>query len=195
MTSSSAKKNKPVYFAKTRWFPVFCSIIDQGDLGTIGPHAFAVYGVIKKHANHLTGVAFPSMERISRLAEISLAQVKRSIKALEEAGYLRKTKAGRSNRYVLCENILITDSLDKPRAMASWDYAAQNTGSRIASLNDMLAMGNLSGNEIIRIKILSSRAVHDDGAAHQQFEQDLAKLPFKMAETLRKNSRKKINPK
>ena len=52
--------------AELAWFHVFKAMIDDGEVAKIGASAFTTYCVIKSHTNFATGVAFPSIETISK---------------------------------------------------------------------------------------------------------------------------------
>ena len=86
-----------LFKAETTWFHVFRDMVENGDVAKMGPHAVTVYLVIKAHTNFSTGRAFPALETIVEKSGISESQVKRSIKALEELGYVSKEKKGRNN--------------------------------------------------------------------------------------------------
>src|SRR5690554_1242026 len=124
--------------ANTWWFHVFRSMIDAGDVAKIGPHAFTVYAVIKAHSDLHTGLAFPGVEEISSRSGVSLAQVKRSLTVLEEFGYLKKRRVGRSNRYTLRERVQITDRDGRLEATASWDYRPSATKRAVDELKVLL---------------------------------------------------------
>ncbi|WP_269900672.1 helix-turn-helix domain-containing protein [Paenalcaligenes faecalis] len=65
--------------------------------------ASKVYIVLKVRCNLKTGIAFPSLRRISVDAGISVSSVQRALKELENAGYLESFKDRRSKKYVLYE--------------------------------------------------------------------------------------------
>ena len=111
--------------AELAWFHVFKAMIDDGEVAKIGASAFTTYCVIKSHTNFATGVAFPSIETISKKSGISQAQVKRDLKTLEANGLLTKERQWKQNVYTLREKILITDETGKPAGQATWDYLAR----------------------------------------------------------------------
>ena len=75
-TATNAAQNE-LFSAETTWFHIFRTMIANGDMAKMGPHAFATYCVIKAHTNFSTGRSFPSLELIAEKTGISLAQVKR----------------------------------------------------------------------------------------------------------------------
>ena len=77
-------------------------IDDYGD--KIGAYGLAVYMVIKRHYNWLTGQCTPSYNRIAQMCKISRSTVKRTVKSLKAVGLidpqLRFTDDGQtSNQY------------------------------------------------------------------------------------------------
>lgn len=95
MASSKIEAAQTELFnAETTWFHIFRTMIANGDTAKMGPHAFTVYAVIKAHTNFSTGRAFPSIELISEKSGISVAQIKRELKTLEEMDYVTKEKKG-----------------------------------------------------------------------------------------------------
>lgn len=127
--------------ADASWFHIFRQMFDTGDVARMGPHAFTVYCAIKFHVNFATGEAFPSVERIAEMAGVSIPQVKRELKSLEEAGYLNKRRNGRSNVYTLREKVQVTDANGRPMAEATWDYLPSTVRAAQAELKNYLQTG------------------------------------------------------
>jgi DNA-binding transcriptional MocR family regulator len=130
-----------LFQAQTTWFHVFKAMIDSGDAARIGPHALALYVVIKSYTNFSTGHAFPRLELLVEKSGMSLAQVKRSIQKLVEFGYITKEKQGRRNVYRLREKIGITDEYGRPAAVATWDYLPSTVEAARAELRNFLMKG------------------------------------------------------
>ncbi|WP_240459781.1 helix-turn-helix domain-containing protein, partial [Pseudomonas aeruginosa] len=133
---------------------MFKAMIDQGDIARMGPHAFAIYAVIKSHTNITSGIAFPSIELISEKSGVSLAQVKRELRVLENAGYVMRQRVGRSNRYTLRERIHISDENGLTQAIASWDYVPAGVQQAVTDLKNLLIAGDLDGGRIVHIERL-----------------------------------------
>lgn len=140
---------------QTQWFHMFRAMIDQGDIARMGPHAFAIYAVIKSHTNITSGIEFPSIELISEKSGVSLAQVKRELRVLENAGYVMRQRVGRSNRYTLRERIHISDENGLTQAIASWDYVPAGVQQAVADLKNLLIAGDLDGGRIVHIERLN----------------------------------------
>ncbi|TBU77456.1 helix-turn-helix domain-containing protein [Pseudomonas daroniae] len=163
-------------------------MIDQGDIAKIGPHAFAVYAVIKAHTNYASGMAFPGIDLISAKSGVSPAQIKRELKVLEAAGYITKEKHGRSNRYTLREKIQVTDEHGRPQAVATWDYVPSSVQHAVADLKNVLVTGDLAGTKIVHIERLNLQI--NLGGENTQINlesllTDLNKLPSSIRDKLR----------
>lgn len=143
-----------LFNAETTWFHIFRAMIENGDLAKMRPNAFAVYCVIKAHTNFSTGRSFPSLELIAEKTGISLAQVKREMKTLEDMDYVTKEKRGRSNLYQLREKVEIQDKYGRPQAVATWDYLPSGVQAAIADLKNVMVTGDLNGARIVHIERL-----------------------------------------
>ena len=141
MTQENDIKQGELFHAETTWFHVFKAMIDSGDAAAIGPHALALYVVIKSYTNFTTGRAFPRLELLAEKSGMSLAMVKKCIKKLEEFGYISKEKRGRRNTYRLREKIDITDDTGRPAAVATWDYLPSTVEAARAELRNFLLEG------------------------------------------------------
>lgn len=188
MVSTLSKAADNTLQAQTQWFHVFKSMIDQGDVAKIGPHAFTVYAVIKAHTNYSSGVAFPGIELISEKSGVSPAQIKRELRVLEDAGYIIRERAGRSNRYTLREKIQVTDEHGRPQAVATWDYVPSGVRQAVADLRNLLVAGELAGSRIVHIERLNMQI--NVGGENTQINlesllADLDRLPARMREKLR----------
>lgn len=140
--------------AVTGWFHVFRSLVVSGDLARMGPHAFAVYAVLKSHAHHTTGQAFPGVERVAELSGVSARQVKRELQRLVALGYLAAARRGRSNVYTLRERVEVLDAAGQPAAVASWDYVPASVAAAVADLRRVLVSGQLGGAQLVHIEHL-----------------------------------------
>lgn len=178
--------------APTQWFHVFKAMIDQGDVARIGPFAFTVYAVIKAHANYETGIAFPSIELISEKSGISCAQIKRELKVLEVAGYLKKSKRGRSNCYTLQEKIQVKDKNGSTQALATWPYMPSKTSAAVSDLRNAFETGVLAGMKIVNVEKLNLQI--NFGGLNTQVNcqssiADLENLPITLQKKLRNKPR------
>lgn len=167
--------------AVTGWFHVFRALIESGDLARMGPHAFAVYAVLKAHAGHTTGHAFPAVERIAALSGVSPRQVKRELRRLAEMGYLQATRRGRSNVYTLRERVEVLDQAGQVQAVASWDYVPASVAAAVADLRRVMVSGQLGGAQIVHIEQLTVQVAAPGGAivnidARGQAEEARARL-------------------
>lgn len=142
-------------YAETTWFHVFRAMIEGGDVARMGPHAFAVYCVVKAHTNFQTGSSFPGVELIAEKSGVSVRQVKRELKTLQALGYLGVKKVGRSNHYALREKVEVMDEAGRPAAVATWDYLPAGVGAAVAELKHVLMSGDLGGARVVNIERLT----------------------------------------
>jgi len=150
--------NKPqqeLFQAQTTWFHVFKAMIDSGDVASMGPYAVTVYLVIKSYTNFSTGRSFPSLETIVEKSGISDKQVRRSLIALEEHGYVLKERHGRKNVYKLREKVQMTDGEGRPTAVATWDYLPTTIKAAQAELRKFQLTGKEEGLQIVNIDHLT----------------------------------------
>ena len=152
--ASGTSAAPPDVYAETRWFHMFRAMIDSGDLARMDGSTVKVYIVIKAHTNLQTGAAFPGVETIAEKSGLSRMQVWRALQALEEMGYVTKTKQGRHNVYQLREKVTITDGEGQPVAQATWDYLPTLVKDAVADLRQVLASGDLGGAKIVHIEHL-----------------------------------------
>ena len=145
--------------AELAWFHVFKAMIDDGEVAKIGASAFTTYCVIKSHTNFATGVAFPSIETISKKSGISERQVRRDLLTLEENGLLTKEKQWKKNVYTLREKILITDETGKPAGQATWDYLPDAVRGAVADLKNVLMTGQFADAKIVMIENLQVNVI------------------------------------
>jgi len=155
-----------LFKAETTWFHVFKNMVDSGDVGNMGPHAVAVYVVVKSHTNFSTGRAFPSLDTIVEKSGVSLAQVKRSLTTLERLGYLTKSKTGRNNTYSLREKVEIQDAGGRPTHVATWDYLPSSVQAAVADLKNVLVTGSASDARMIHIERLTVNIAQAGGTVN-----------------------------
>jgi len=176
-----------LFKAETTWFHVFRDMIESGDVAKMGSHAVNVYLVIKAHANFSTGRAFPAVETIVDKSGVSVAQVKRELKTLEEFGYITKEKKGRHNVYTLREKVNIRGEDGRPTAVATWDYLPSSVQHAVADLKNVMVSGDLAGAKIVHIERLNVQIINGTNNTGIQFnEADIASLPEDMQITLLK---------
>ena len=79
------------------WFRIPNGFIS--DAARLGPHTFAVFGVLSYHANR-TGKAWPSVARIASLSGVSPRMTQYALRKLEKAGWITPVrKTGRTTEY------------------------------------------------------------------------------------------------
>ena len=81
----------------------------------LGGYDLLVYMALIRHADN-SGVCWPSLERLAKIARCSQPTVSKSLNVLEQLGYIRRVKSdGRANRYHV--------SLWKPTPKQGYDHA------------------------------------------------------------------------
>ena len=81
----------------------------------LGGYDLLVYMALIRHADN-TGICWPSLERLAKIARCSQPTVSKSLNVLERLGYIRRVKSdGRANRYHV--------SLWKPTPKQGYDPA------------------------------------------------------------------------
>jgi DNA-binding IclR family transcriptional regulator len=169
-SASGTPEAPPDMHAETRWFHLFRAMIDSGDLARMDGSTVKVYIVIKAHTNLQTGTAFPGVETIAEKSGLSRVQVWRALQALDEMGYVTKTKQGRHNIYQLREKVQITDGAGHAVAQATWDYLPTLVKEAVADLRQVLASGDFGSAKIVHIDHLyvqiNANAIQPGGVAN-----------------------------
>ena len=89
---------RPKGYIKGRFLAIRDDLLDDE---LVTPHMLAVYCAIARHASWDTGVAYPSIETIGRLAGCSRPVVCRCIGTLEALGYLQRKSRRSQHRTTL----------------------------------------------------------------------------------------------
>lgn len=182
-----------LFKAETTWFHIFKDMIDSGDVADMGPYAVTVYLVIKSYTNFTTGVSFPSIDLIHEKSGISKTMIKKSLKKLEENGYISKFKKGRRNIYTLREKVHMVDQSGRPAAVATWDYLPSTVEAARAELMNFKMTGESDG-QIIHIENLTMNVQINQGGENQQVNFADIKDPVlreKMEQFFEANQRRK----
>ena len=168
--SESKPKQGELFQAETTWFHVFTSMVENGDVAKLKPHAVTVYLVIKSYTNWSTGKAFPSVELISKKSGMSERQVITSLATLTEHGYLEKVKSGRHNIYTLREKVTFNDAEGRPAAVATWDYLPSTVKAARAELKKFMLTGENDG-KIVFIENLNIQINNGDYNLNNNFSE------------------------
>lgn len=128
------------------WFHVMKPRLVKGLISEIGETAWAVYTIIKAHADHRTGRSDPSQERIGELIGKSAETVSRATKVLIEHDLLRQTKKGRHKEYQLLESApLIDRKSGSPEGSADFNYVPQEFANQLKALKAFVQEGTPLG--------------------------------------------------
>jgi len=186
----SEPKQLDMFKAETTWFHVFVSMVENGDVAKLGPHAVTVYLVIKAYTNWKTGKAFPGLDTIVEKSGISRAQVTRSLTTLTEHGYLDKSKVGRQNVYTLREKVTFKDEEGRPAAVATWDYLPSTVEAARAQLKRFMLTGEHDGKmlfvENLNLNVLINNGDHNvinQGELDPRTAEALARMKEAMEKT------------
>lgn len=131
------------------WFHVMRPRLMKGLIGEVGETAWAVYCVIKCHANHHTGVADVSQDRIAKLIGKSTDTVGRATRALIEAKLVTERLRGRRKEYLMLESAPITDRHTGLQAgSADFTYQPKLFADQIQAIKNSLLAGIPPGHGI-----------------------------------------------
>jgi len=112
-----------LFKADLSWFHVMREMIRSGKLAEMDGSTVKVYLTIKAFTSFEDGRAFPAMDVIVKYSGLSLAQVRRCLRKLEDDGYVVTIKRGRKNTFELREQLAIRDvGSEELAAMASFKY-------------------------------------------------------------------------
>jgi DNA-binding transcriptional regulator YhcF (GntR family) len=151
-------------FADSSWIHIFRSMFSAGAVAKLGPYAFTTLVAIKVHTNFKTGEAFPSIDTLCGQTGISRPVIIKSIKTLENEGYLEKARVGRKSVYTLKEKIQLTDKLGRPTATATWDYIPHAVQSAVSELKRVVIEGSIDGFDakVVQFKIANMQIIIGD---------------------------------
>lgn len=107
--------------ADLSYFRVYSSMISSGDVAEMGLGAFGLFGILRAYTNWQTGVAIPSMPKLTEITGASRPTLEKYLDKLAEMGYLDVEKVkGRGNRYVTKDKIMAIDnSTQEPELLVS----------------------------------------------------------------------------
>lgn len=191
--------------AEISWFHMFRNIIESGDMLKMGGSTFMVYTTIKAYSTWDTKHGFPKINLIAEKTGLSVRQVMRALKKLEEMGHIIKDKQKNTNIYTIKEKISISDKDGMPTAMATWDYIPSGVKAAQAELKNFLMTGDKDGARVIHIEnltIINNTQIINDGSTGTQINSEkhalnLDKLPKvkERVELARKNRAQKVREK
>lgn len=138
---------------KHHWYHVVRGRVMNGEIGRVGVNAWAVYSIVKAHTSLDTGDAWPSIDKIADLCQLSHDTVQRALKRLVEAGMLKIAKRGRHNVYALIEKIDMTHPSGEHFATAQRKYAPMQFGPFVDELKRVAATGNMPSDRAITINV------------------------------------------
>ena len=110
--------------ATARSFPSGFVMIDNRavDAHELSPHALALYLILSRHVNHETGLAFPSITYLCKVAHMARATVVKYLKELESKGWIeviRRHKPDSKEREVNQYRVKVPEGEAKAPARAA----------------------------------------------------------------------------
>ena len=124
------------------WFHVMRPRLMKSLIAEIGETAWAVYTIIKAHADHYTGRAYPSQDRVGELIGKTAETVGVAIARLVEAGLITKSRRGRNNEYQLLESAPLKDRASGASiGSADFKYAPAAFANQLADLKRFITDG------------------------------------------------------
>jgi DNA-binding transcriptional ArsR family regulator len=150
----------PEWSPSIRWFHIFRSMIDNGDVVKLGSGAVLTYLVIKSYVDFDKGISFPSLDLIAVKSGQSKRSVSNHIKKLEELGYVRKIRQSKKgNVYRLREKLPIEvynkEKKEKEPVMASFDYVPMGVSQAMTDIRKLIVEGDIPSGSKVHIENLS----------------------------------------
>jgi DNA-binding transcriptional ArsR family regulator len=151
------------------WFHVLRARVMDGLISEIGETALAVYVTLKAHADHHTGRAQPSQDRIAKLIGKSVDTVGRATKVLIEHGLIQEEKRGRYKEYVLMEQAPVLDrSTGTPQGTVDWQYVPKEFAAQLQALKAFITEGIPPGRGITLNLTVNMIQQRDSGTVNMQ---------------------------
>ncbi len=174
MSEQKQALQQDFFEADVSWFHVMREMVRSGKLAEMEGSAVKVYMTIKAFTTFEDGRAFPAMDTIVKFSGVSLAQVRRCLRSLEEDGYLVTVKHGKRNTYELREQLQLTEPTSgEMAAMASFKYvplALQKATDEIRNIvlkDPNLALGQRDGG-VIHIDKINIQIIQQIGQNNTQ---------------------------
>lgn len=131
------------------WFHIMRPRLMQGLIGEIGETAWAVYTIIKAHADHHTGKSWPSQERIGELIGKGPETVSRATRVLVQHKLIQELRRGRHKEYLLLESATLIDrKFGSPQGAAEFNYVPKEFANQLAALKAFIQEGTPPGSNM-----------------------------------------------
>lgn len=129
----------------------------QGTVAKIGVYAWAVYCVIKAHADFNDGFSLPSLKDIAEQTGLSERAIYRALKLLEAEGLLIKSKEWKRNVYRLREKLVVNE-----QTTITWDHLPAALKQARQEIHKYLQTGSANDAKVIHIEHLTINIVQGD---------------------------------
>ena len=151
------------------WFHVMRPRLMQGLIEQVGETAWAVYTIIKAHANHHTGRSYPSQETIGKLIGKTPETVGKATRVLAAHDLIREAKRGRHKEYVLLESAPLVDRKSgSPEGSADFAYVPKEFANQLSALKNFIAEGITPGSGITLNLTVNLVQQRDNGTVNLQ---------------------------
>ncbi|MRR50419.1 MAG: HTH domain-containing protein [Rhodocyclaceae bacterium] len=173
-----------LFRADTGWFTSMVAMFGDGQVASMGPHAYVTYCALKSLADLRRGDVTTSGEALATHAGISVRQVWRAIGTLEDMGYVVRTPVPpRGTHFKLRERVSLRAPDDTPVGVASWDYIpARGMRDVQRELARALAEGPRARGTSVQVHIDTLQVQVVNGGAAMQIAADV--LPQSLRERI-----------
>lgn len=136
-----------------QWYHIVRSTIMRGDMAKMGTVAWAVYSVLKAHTSLNDGKSWPSQARIAELVGCSVDTVARATEKLIEMEYVKRTKKGNRNEYIMKESIPVTTQQGQMIARGESTYVPMQFERIINDIKTFAESGAIRTGSPVEIKL------------------------------------------
>ena len=131
-------------------------MFESGLVAELGANCFVLWIAIKTHADFNTGVAWPSIRRLSAITGLADKTVQKGLKELEAASLLRIVRTGNqraSNRYIARERLDVRLG-SRLLCRIVIDYIPQAIKNQLHKINETLKTGERNPDAFSEVEII-----------------------------------------
>jgi len=131
-------------------------MFESGLVAELGANCFVIWIAIKTHADFNTGIAWPSIRRLSEITGLSVNTVQKAIKELERASLLRIVQTGNqraSTRYLARERLDVRLG-NKLLCRIVIDYVPQAIKQQLHKISETLKTGERNPDAFSQVEII-----------------------------------------
>lgn len=153
----------------------------SGIVAEIGVNAYAVWSVIKCHADFTTGEAWPGMREIGKQIGVSQPTVTRAVKVLEDAHMVRvvaDSKFKRKGQTYIARERLAVRLAGRVMCFVVIDYVPVNLRGQLNRINQSLKMGEHDEEAWAEVEIIPGEGfVWDDKSKTLKASMEASSVP------------------